>query len=252
MSRDVAASSTASSQFPRLLAFFGPDGAGKSTQAGLMVDYLESKGLKVKRAWVRSVHTFAFLLWNVFMKLNLCRGPTGEPVRTRIGFAVSYLIEKPYGAVSPITMAPPPLAGPISRFIWSVVEVISIIPVVLIQVYIPLLLGDFVVAERYVVDSIASIAYFLDDELFVNSWFARMLLSLVPSGSVFIFIDADYQTILSRRRELAGPREYTEFHRRLYTILAARVGAFRVDTQKASVPEAHQNILSYISSTRKP
>lgn len=233
-------------KYPRVIAFFGPDGAGKSTQAELLVDHLESREFKVKRAWVRSVHTFAFLLWRLFYKLNLCHTKSSSLARMGNRFAVSYFNESPYGVVSPITMTPPILIGRVSRFFWSVIEILSIIPVVVLQVYVPLLLGRVVVAERFVVDSVTSIAYFLNDEDFVKSWQAKFLLRLVPRDTVFIFIDSDYDTILGRRNILAGPREYTEFHRQLYCKLARNVGAFRIDTSRTSIEEVHEKLLTFI------
>jgi len=233
-------------RFPRVVAFFGPDGAGKSTLADLLVGEFRAQGFKVKRAWVRSTHTFAYLLWMLFYKLNLCDDRSGMLRKMRIGFAFSYLNENPYGAVSPITMSPPVLRGFVSRWIWATVEVFSIVPVVVLQVYLPLLLGRVVVAERFVVDSVASIAYFLDDERFVNSWYTRFLLRLVPRGAVFVFVDADYGTILLRRKEVAGPREYTEFHRRLYEKMSKIVGALYVNTSSLSVEEANERILGFV------
>ena len=231
---------------PRVIAFFGPDGAGKSTLAEFLVSFLRNRGSRVKRAWVRSTHTFSYLLWMLFYKLNLCDDRSGILKKTRAGFAVSYLNESQYGAVSPITMSPPILRGFVSRWIWATIEVVSIVPVVVLQVYLPLLLGRVVVAERFVVDSVASIAYFLGDEGFAEGWHARFLLRLVPSGTVFVFVDADYGTILSRRQEVAGPREYTEFHRRLYKKLAVVVGAVYVDTSKLSIQEANHRILGFV------
>jgi thymidylate kinase len=231
-------------RLPRVIAFFGPDGAGKSTQAELIVGFLTNRGFRVKRAWIRSTHTFAYLLWMLFYRLHLCDDRSGFLKKSRVCFAVSYLNESQYGAVSPITMSPPILRGPVSRWIWATIEVASIVPVVVLQVYLPLLLGSVVVAERFVVDSVASIAYFLGDERFAEGWHAKFLLKLVPRGTVFLFIDADYGTIMSRREEVAGPREYTEFHRRLYNRLAILVGAVYVDTSRLSVQEANQKILS--------
>jgi len=162
------------------------------------------------------------------------------------GFAISYLNEASYGVVSPITMSPPVLNSSVSRRIWSVIEVVSIIPVVLLQVYIPLFLGYAVVAERYVVDSIASIAYFLDDERFASSPMARFLLTFVPKGTLFVHVDAPYYTVLSRRGKWAGPSDYTEFHRRVYYVLSKRVAAVHVDTSKLSIEKAHEKILNSI------
>ena len=236
--------------FPRMIAFFGPDGAGKSTQAKLLVDLLESWDLKVKWAWVRSTHTIAYLVWLVFYRLNLCDDRSGFLSKMRAGFAVSYVNEDAYGAVSPITMSPPRLKGRLSFFIWSVIELVGIVPVVVFQVHLPLLFGRVVVAERFVVDSIASIAYFLGRNDFAESWQAHFLLGLVPNRTVFVYVDADYDTILRRRGSVAGPRDYTDFHRRLYSQLARRVGAFYVDASRNSVEEARERILSYVSRPR--
>lgn len=235
-------------EFPRVIAFFGPDGAGKSIQAKLMIEYLESRGFKVRKAWVRSVHTFAFILWSVFMKLNLCRERSAVPVRRHTKFAVPHMNEEPGGVVNQITMMPPALNGPKSRYVWSTIEVISILPVILLQVYIPLILGYVVVAERYVADSIASVAYFLDKENFTESRSANFLLKFIPRKTLLVFLDADYQTILSRRGEMAGPTDYTEFYRRVYTKLALVVGAIRIDTSKLSIQETHQKLVGFLLS----
>ncbi len=240
-------SSASKIRFPRVVALFGPDGAGKSTQTELLAGVLRSRGFEVKKAWVRSTHTIAYLMWMLFYKLNLCEDRSGILKKMRTGFAVSYLSEAEYGAVSPITMSPPILKGRLSKFIWSVVELAGIVPVVILQVHIPLLVGRVVVAERFVVDSIASIAYFLGEEGFVNSWQASLLLRLVPRGTVFVYVDAPYDTILSRRGEVAGPREYTDFHRKMYSYLAPRVMAFRVDTSMYSVSETHEMIVDFVS-----
>jgi hypothetical protein len=233
--------------YPRMIAFFGPDGAGKSTQAELLASSFEAKGFKVKRAWIRSTHTFAYILWMLFYRLNLCDDKSGFLKKMRTGFAVSYLNEDSYGAVSPITMSPPRLKGKVSRSIWSVIEVMGILPVLVLQVYLPLFLGRSVVAERFLVDSVSSIAYFLGTEDFADSWLAKVLLSLTPKGAVYIYIDADFDTILKRRDLVAGPQEYTEFHRRMYTKLSSRVGAFYVDTSKDSVDVAREKISTFIS-----
>jgi thymidylate kinase len=236
---------------PRVIAFFGPDGAGKSTQAELLVSFLKARGFKVKKAWVRSTHTFAYILWMLFYKLNLCDDRSGFLEKMQKGFAVSYINESSYGAVSPITMSPPRLNSRFSKFIWSTIELIGIVPIVVVQVYVPLLLRHVVVAERFVVDSVASVAYFIGNEDFADGWQAKFLLSLIPKGTVFIYIDADYDTILQRRGSVAGPREYTEFHRHLYSKLSRRVRALRIDTSRDSVNIASQKIVNFISNSHE-
>ena len=232
--------------FPRVIAFFGPDGAGKTTQATLLVDFLESEGYRVKKAWVRSTHTVAFLLWMIFYKLNLCEDRSGFLSQMRTGFAVSYLNESDYGAVSPITMSPPVLKGRFSKLVWSLVEILGILPVVVLQVYAPLLTGRIIVAERFLADSVASIAYFLGDVDFDRTWQASLLIKLIPRDTTFIFVDADYDTIKKRRSNVAGPRDYTEFHRRLYFKLASRLHAVRIDMSANSIEKGHDMILKAV------
>jgi thymidylate kinase len=238
--------SAGSTDFPRLIAFFGPDGAGKSTQADLLISYLNGNGFKVKKAWVRSTHTVAFLLWIVFKKLNLVRGQSKAAKQMTIRPAVSYLNQRSYGAVSPITTSPPVLKGSLSKFIWSTIEVIGILPVVLLQVYLPLMLGYEVVAERYVADSVASIAYFLNDENFADSLNGKLLLKLIPKRTMFVYVDADYQAILNRRAEAAGPVEYTEFHRRVFSKVASTLNARYVNTGKLDVDQASAKIIGFL------
>jgi len=233
-------------KLPKMVAFFGPDGAGKSTQAQLLVEYYKSKGCKVKKAWVRSIHTLAFLIWNIFRKLRLCYNRSNIPLQSLKKPAVSYLREDSYGAISPISMMPPILKGTISRLLWILIEIISVIPIILLQVYIPLFLGYHIVAERYVVDTVVTISYFINDPSFIKSRFATLLLKFIPKRSKFIFVDANYKVILSRRGRLAGPFEYTEFHRKGYFELGRAMGSFYVNTSDLSIEEAHKKIIEYL------
>jgi len=237
--------------FPRLIAFFGPDGAGKTTQVKLLVDFLASNDFRVKQAWVRSVHLFAFVLWGVFRKLNLVHKRSNLRFRGISKGAISYLREESYGFVSPISMNPPILKSSFDKLLWTTVEVMSIVPILLLQVYIPLLRGYYVVAERYVVDSVASIAYFLNDPNFIHSRLARLLLSFIPKGAVFVYVDADYKTILDRRGKESGPYEYTVFHRKLYKELSPLVKAKYVNTCTSDSLSTHQEILELISFSRQ-
>ncbi len=230
-------------EFPRFIAFFGPDGTGKSTQAELLVSRLRKKGIKVKRVWIRSVHTFAFLLWRLFRILNLCRSR----------YSSSLLVSGSKRCASSPINDPPILNGSVSRFIWSSVENASVVPVILLRVYIPLLMGYVVVADRYVLDSIASMAYFTrqkEREEKPLTLMQRILLRLVPNGALFIYVDADYTTISNRRPKSAGPPEYTQFYKSVYTKLAPLVDAVRVDTSNMSIGETSQKIWELVLRER--
>ena len=238
-------------EFPRFVAFFGPDGAGKTTQARLLIGDIAAEGYKVRLAWVRSVHTLAFLIWNIFRKLGLCYQQSNIPMQGLSRPAISYLREEAYGAVSPISMTPPVLNGRVSRVIWSLIEVISVIPVLLTQVYMPLLRGYYVVAERYIVDSVVTISYFLGDPDFTKSRLSKLLFTFVPKGTVFVYVDASYDAIVARRGSVAGPYEYTQFHRRHYEELASVVHAIYLNTSHQATEETHQKLLNLILNKQK-
>jgi RNase adaptor protein for sRNA GlmZ degradation len=103
-----------------------------------------------------------------------------------------------------------------------------------------------VVAERYIVDSIASIAYFLNNENFTSTLYGKLLLKLIPKDAVFIFLDADYETLVKRRGNLACPVDYIEFHRKIYRKLAPVVKALYIDTSKLSIEQTSDMILKFL------
>src|SRR5437016_9013622 len=126
---------------PKLVSFFGPDGAGKSTQVRILVNRLGPAGLRVKKVWIRSPHTLAFIVSRLLFRLGLYRV-----------------------AVNPFGLgAKQPLVYPqsLSKGIWAFIETISVLPLILLRVYLPLWMGYRLVAERYVVDTIVTISYFI-------------------------------------------------------------------------------------------
>lgn len=152
------------SNIPRIIIFFGPDGSGKTTQAGLLSDQLKSRGFSVKQIWMRSLHTLAFLISRIaqqFLKLNDVYEFRSKYVR--------------------------------HSNLWYLVEFVSIIPVILFRVYLPLLRGHIVVADRLVIDWIVSVAYWTHNPPFINSHWADFALTLIPKDAIMIYIDAEYK-----------------------------------------------------------
>ena len=223
--------------FPRLVHFFGPDGAGKSLQADILIGFLARRGFKVRKCWLRAHHTLAFILWKLFVRIGFYR-----VVINNFGFA---------------TKLPAVDRDKLWRSFWSSVEFISILPIVL-RVHLSLSRGYRVVAERYLLDSITAIAYVINDPDFLRGRISKMLLRLIPENTVFIFLDSDYETIRRRRarkRKTAydysrgnyvEPRVYIEFQRTAYKILANSFHALIVDTSKTSIGETSKNILQYL------
>jgi ABC-type branched-subunit amino acid transport system ATPase component len=121
--------------FPRInhncvVILFGPDGAGKSTQVEFMMQYFTANGVRVRKAWIMSLHSLAFIVSYVLAQLLGLRSP--EEFRAKYAYSKAF------------------------RSVWYFIELVSVLPLILIRVHIPMLLGYVVIAERFVVDSIVA------------------------------------------------------------------------------------------------
>ena len=204
----------------RMVHFFGPDGAGKTTQVVKLAAYFEKQGVKVHKTWVRSPHSLAFVATMLLYRLGLREqfyNPSGQMIVAR----------------------PRVDQNRISKFLWVVLELVSVMPVVLREAAIPAVRGRALIAERYLLDSVATIGFFLQDESFVDSWAARFLYRLIPRDTLLVYLDADYPHILQRRGERAEPEEFIAFQRRVYGILAARMRALVIYTPDHTIEQTH-------------
>ncbi|MEM4468906.1 MAG: hypothetical protein QXS32_07580 [Candidatus Nezhaarchaeales archaeon] len=197
------------------ISIFGPDGSGKSTQARILAKHLVNRGLKVKLVWIKSRHTLAYIISRVFAKLS-----------------PRFLVLNPHGTIIRINAIN---NNPIGRLIWPWIEFMSILPLVILRVYLPLLMGYVIVAERYMVDSVVSIAYWLNDSNFLSSFIARTMLRLIPKRSMLVYLYSDYEEIRRRRGNMADPKDYVCFQKLAYNKLARMLGAIRIDTSQRSI-----------------
>jgi thymidylate kinase len=204
------------------IIIFGPDGSGKSTQARLLAAYLMTCGFKVRIVWIKSFHTLAYLLSRLYQKLS----PRSVELNA-------------YGHIIRIK---PLCHGKLRRSLWAWIEFFSIIPKNFIEVYIPSLIGETIITERYLIDSIVSIAYAIDDNRFDLSLIARLLLHLIPKNSIFIHLDSDYETIKKRRQNLTDSVDFLRFQRRMYFRLSVRLGATKINTCEQNIEETNREI----------
>ena len=212
---------------PRLIAFFGPDGAGKSTQVKLLVSHFQSHKNKVRKVWIRSPHTLAYLLSRFFVKIGFCR-----------------VVLNPFGRK---TKLPAVHLNRRIRLFWSIIELFGVVPAILFRVYVPLFLGYTVVAERYVIDTIVTVAYYTNDLGFLQSQTAKLLLRFVPKDTLFIHLDSNYRKIMKRRGNFVESRDFINFQRKGYRIIGNSVEATSIDTSNISVKETHMRIMQRLS-----
>lgn len=230
-----------------MVHFFGPDGSGKSTQARMLVRYLKERGVPARIWWVRSPHTLAFVLWSLLIRIGFYR-----------------VAINPFGVHVKL---PAVNLNKTLRLIWSIVEFIGVLPLVFIT-HLQIFLGHKLVAERYLLDTVTTIAYFEDDVNFIDSFFSKFLLKSIPKGTVFIFLDSDFETIFKRRAKLFGargkemeepgekygqlpsaavePRDFIKFQRTIYKRLSKFTSALVIDTSKSSVEETFHTILQHL------
>lgn len=211
------------SNLPRFVAFFGPDGAGKSTHVRLLTAYYRSRGQRVKTAWIRGNHTFAWILSTFLIRMGYY-GVSPHPMRTfdpgdtfGRSFSVSTL--------------------PALKPLWRLIEFVSVVPLIMTRVYIPLSLGYAVVAERYIVDVVVTVSRIVDDPKFIESTLSKVILRFVPKNARMIYLYADYDSILERRREEVHSREFIEFQIQHYDILARRLGYPKICTSNKTIAQ---------------
>lgn len=172
--------------------------------------------------WIRAHHSLAFLILKFLFKADLDRDP---------------FLKK--SGVGPVLSK--------SR-IWLLVEVISVFPWILLRFYLPRLLGYVVVCERYVLDTIVSLAYTYDDASIINKFPINLLFRFIPSDRVLLHLTGDTSCLKKRSKEGDIVKSSIEFQRKVYGSLAYSLKAKTINTSVLDVKETFAKILEHISS----
>jgi thymidylate kinase len=208
---------------PRFIYLSGCDGAGKSTQARLLLARLESLGRRPRHLWLR----FPFLLSLPLLAYARWRGYSWyeQAGAARHGYW-------DFGRSWPLRALLP----------W--VLLLDALLAALRKVYIPLWLGRTIVCERFALDTLVDLSVALGDPGLHRRLPGRLYLRLIPRGAALIVLDLDAETIRARRTDLQADR-------RLETRLDVfrRLGAersFQVLSSKAPVDELSRQIQELI------
>ena len=201
---------------PKVVILFGADGVGKTTQVKLLTGEYRRRGFKNVVCWLRSRHSLAFLL----SKLLLFLGWSHVVYEKDLTFMDSRKLS--------------------SKGLWSLIEFISLIPIILIRFFYPRFKGEVVIAERYVPDTIVFNRFFIGKEF---QPYSEILLRMIPPGSLLIHLDA-CQKELFTRREQDWPKAFIEYQLKQYRLLARQLGAVSINTSVKSVQETQRKILA--------
>lgn len=188
----------------RFIYITGCDGTGKTTQAELLLSYLEAMGRQPQHLWLR----FPFFLTLPLLAYARWRGYSWyeETDGVRHGywdFRNSWLLRK---------LLP-----------WLLLADASL--AALVKVDLPLMRGRTLVCERFVLDMLVDLAVAFNDPDFHLRMPGRLFLRLLPGRAMIIILDVDVETIRQRRADLRVDRR-----------LSARLGAFRCLARDRSLP----------------
>ncbi len=203
-----------------MIYFFGPDGTGKTTHAELVWIYLRKKGYRAWRTSIKQHHTFSHLLLNL---ISAHKNPNGQ--------AISY-----YGFSSELKQR---IKTP-----WKILELISLLPAIIYRVFLPSLLGYIVICDRYVLDTLVALSYFLNEPKLISTTCARSLVKLIPKGSLLIYLNADTSVILQRKRDEPLTAQLIEYYKKAYDALMRWLGlpVITIDTSTTTVEDVQKTI----------
>jgi len=128
---------------------------------------------------------------------------------------------------------------------WKILEMISLLPALIYRVLLPLLLGCVVICDRYVLDTLVALSYFLKESTLVSSISANLLIKLIPKNSLLIYLDADADIILRRKRDEPLAEHLIEFYKKAYSDILRKSGlvAITIDTSMATVEDVQKTVL---------
>ena len=212
---------------PKFIVLTGVDGSGKTTIAKLLIEQLRSKGCRPVYVWIKSLHSVVYLISRIFEYFGLVKtilNPNGIAVR-RV---------EPTGLGS-------------FRRLWPFLEFISVLPWVILKVYLPLFLSFTVVADRYTIDTVVTVAIRVGNLNFPRSFLGRLMLKMIPKGNVIIQLDVDVDTLLKRRYDVEYTLQEIKDQRALYKSLAKGLHTYTLDTTILPASETLRKIINELS-----
>jgi len=181
---------------PRVIAFVGPVGAGKSTHVRLLASRFRKNGLKVKTTSLKTNHFFASALTLILAQML---------VRKR----------KDVSRIRALFKDKPMVFRRLFR-LWLSLDVISVSLQFLLTIYLPLTVGYTVLVEEYIPATIADYIYIgkaIGLPFSTRSFTSRFMLKLMHLGgpTQVIYLDADADTLKFRWNRRGSSNEKSDY-----------------------------------------
>jgi thymidylate kinase len=222
---------------PRVIAFIGTVGSGKSTHMKLLCSKLRQRGMRARMSFLKTGHLFAFIIEVLLARIVASKRKDTFPIRA--------LFEEK-----------PDLFRRIFR-LWLDLDLISITLKFFASIYLPLRLGYIVLVEEYIPATVSDYVYLskiIDFPFKANSFAINYLLRLMKlcGPTQIIFLDAKNDE-LKRRWKLRGSfnerEDYLQMQRTLLLQISRRLSSMNfiyIDTGAKTLVETQKLIMSQL------
>jgi thymidylate kinase len=183
------------SRSPLLICFTGIDGSGKTTQAKLLLDWMEARGVRATYVWSRGE-----MLAVRRLLLNLGRravGTSTQQIKSEPKAFQSYQQNK--GRLK---------KNPAIRLLWSLLTRIEHLMQIRRDITTELNAGHVVICDRYLWDSILDLAFLHKKEpAWLFSGLNRWMWNFVPQPAVTFFLDIPPEEAMLRKDDITAFEE---------------------------------------------
>jgi hypothetical protein len=207
----------------------GCDGTGKTTQAKILLADLRTFKVKAGHLWLRFPFFFclpllAYARWRGFSWYE----ETGGARHGYWDFQGSWLL----------------------RVVFPWLLLLDATLFTFAKVYLPLRLGNTIVCERFVLDTLVDLSLALGDPGFLGRFPGKLYPALLPGRATLAILDLDVETVRERRPDLQGDRRL-EARLEAYRQLAAG-GGYPMFSTKKSRSEINRSIWGLIEKDGLP